>query len=214
MPATLTLTTVAGQLLSSVVMPTCLADVTLAQWIAFVTPNSPEADAVMTGLSPEVLATLSEADRAHILDLLLFLTDAPVLRQLLPTPGLYEVGHCAYGLSEKASNYFAAHPELTRLAQGAYLYTLYREPLDWRTAPAQIAAAHAAVLAQPVTAVYADCQHFINSWERVQNGVTALGPTPPGVLRIAHLAPKAKPSGWLAKLRLGNLWNPAKRAVA
>lgn len=213
MSAKLTLTTTDGQLLANVTVPTCLPDVTLSQWLAFVAPNSPEADSVMTGLTPEVLATLQEADRAQLLEHLLFLTEAPVLRELLPTPGLYEIGHCAYGLQCQAQAYFDAHPGLTRLAQGAYLCALYSAPTGSTMAPEQLAAAHAAVLAAPVTEVYADCQYFLASWERNHNGTTIPGPTQPGLLRIVLDAP-APPTSWLGKLGLGNLWNPSKRAVA
>jgi hypothetical protein len=216
MSAKLTLTTIDGQLLANVTVPTCLPDVTLAQWIAFVAPNSPEADSVMTGLAPEVLATLQEAGRAQLLENLLFLTDAPVLRELLPTPGLYEVGHCAFGLYGQALAYFEAHPELTRLAQGAYLHALYSAPTSSKMPPEQLALTHAAVLAAPVTEVYADCQFFLASWERYQNGTTLPGPSQPGLLRFAVATP-APPAGWLGKLGLSSLLRPlnsGKRAVA
>lgn len=225
MPATLTLTTTDGQLLESVIIPTSLSEVTLAQWIAFISPGGPEADVVMTGLAPEVLDTLSYADRGQILEQLLFLTDASLLRELLPTQGLYEVGNCAYGLQGQAEKYFGAHPELTRLAQGAYLYALYRNPTGSTMPEKKLAAAHAAVLAAPVTDVIADCYHFAASWEHYQSGGRPKsGPRQPGTLRIlghdpatewdkAH-APAPKPTGWLAKLGLGNLWSPDARAVA
>lgn len=227
MPAILTLTTADGQLVSEVTIPTSMAEVTLAQWIAFVTPGGPEADVVMTGLTPEVLGALGDNDRAQILEHLMFLTDASMLRQLLPTADLYEVGNCAYGLQRQAQEYFLTHPDLTRLAQGAYLYALYRAPITTTMPANALAAAHAAVLAAPVLEMYADCQHFLASWERVQAGTTLAGPKQLGLLTIArdeHGAPiqpqpaatsaKPKPTGWLGKLGLGNLWNPAKRAVA
>jgi hypothetical protein len=216
MPATLTLTTTAGQLLANVTVPTCLPEVTLAQWLAFVAPNSPEADSVMTGLTPEIVATLREADRAQIMEHLLFLRDAAVLRELLPTPGLYEIGHCAYGLYLQALTHFEAHPDLTRAAQGAYLYALYSAPAGSKMAPEKLAAAHAAVLAAPVTEVYADCQYFLASWERHVNGTTLPGPTQPSVLRILLNTP-APPTGWLGKLGLNTLLSPlnsGKRAAA
>jgi hypothetical protein len=98
--------------------------------------------------------------------------------------------------------------ELTRLEQGAYLYCLFRDRqlAPFRPTPEQIAAAHAAVLARPVTEVYADCYHFADMWERFQN-------TPVDMSRFTQALDKAtKPAGWLVKL--GNLWNPTKRAVA
>jgi hypothetical protein len=225
MPATLTLTATDGQLIAEVTVPTSMADVTLGQWITFVTPGSHEADSVMTGLAPEVLDTLRYADRSQILELLLFLTDAGMLRLLQPSQGLYEIGKCAHGLYAQAEEYFVEHPELTRLAQGAYLYALYRNPTSSKMPEQELAAAHAAVLAASVTEVYADCNHFLASWERHQAGTPILsGPTQPGVLRIAFdknsvpmggsATPKPKPIGWLTKLGLGNLWNPDKRAVA
>ncbi len=227
MPATLTLTATDGQHIAEVTVPTSLSEVTLGQWIIFISPNAPEADAVMTGLAPEVLDTLSDEDRNQILELLLFLTDAGMLRELQPSQGLYEVGACAHGLYGQAQKYFAAHPELTRLAQGAYLYALYRNPTG-STMPAQeLADTHATVLAASVVDVIADCYHFVASWEHYQaGGRPQLGPQQPGLLRIAGHNPAAewdkayaptptpKPTGWLAKLGLGNPWNPDKRAVA
>jgi hypothetical protein len=199
--------------------------VTLSQWITFVAPGSPEADSVMTGLAPEVLDTLSYADRSQILELLLFLTDADTLRELLPTQGLYGVGSCAYGRYEQARKYFLDNPELTRLAQGAYLYALYRNPTSSKMPDDELAAAHAAVLAAPVMDVIADCHYFLASWEHYySDGRPEPGPRQPGLMRIEGLdpaaewdkahAPAPKRTGWLSKLGLGNLWNPEKRAVA
>jgi hypothetical protein len=214
MPATLTLTATDGQHIAEVTIPTSLSDVTLGQWITFISPGSPEVDSVMTGLTPEVLVTLSEADRSQILELLLFLTDASMLRELLPSQSLYEVGNCAYGLQRQAEGYFMAHPELTRLAQGAYLYALYRNPTGSTMSAEELVAAHAAVLAASVVDVIADCQHFLASWERYQAGATLPGPRQPGLLLIAGDSASAKPTGWLAKLGLSNLWSQSTRAVA
>lgn len=223
MPATLNLTATDGQPIAEVIIPTSMSEVTLAQWIAFISSGSPEADVVMTGLTSEVLDQLSEGNRGHLLQQLLFLTDASLLRELQPTQGLYEIGACAYGLHGQALKYFTAHPELTRLAQGAYLYALYRNPTASTIPEKQLAAAHAAVLATSVIDVLADCYHFAASWEHYQAGGSPKpGPRQPGTLRIAGIgsaaewdkAPAPKPTGWLAKLGLGNLWNPDKRAVA
>jgi hypothetical protein len=225
MPASLTLTAIDGQHIAEVTIPTSLSEVTLGQWIAFISPDAPEADAVMTGLAPEVLDTLSGEDRNQILELLLFLADAGMLRELLPTQGLYDVGCCAYGLYGQADKYFAAHPELIRLAQGAYLYALYRNPTAGTMPEKELAAAHAAVLDASVVDVIADCYHFAASWDRYQSkGRPTSGPRQPGLMRIAGLdpatewdkahAPAPKRTGWLTKLGLGNLWNPEKRAVA
>jgi hypothetical protein len=225
MSAILNLTTTDGQQLAQVTVPTSLSEVTLCQWITFISPGASQADSVMTGLAPEVLDTLSEADRNQILGLLLFLIDAGMLRELQPTQGLYEVGNCAYGLYGQAQKYFAAHPELTRLAQGAYLYALYRNPTGSTMPEKELAAAHAAVLAAPVTDVIADCYHFVASFEYYHTGGRPKpGPKQPSLMRIAGIdsaaewdkahAPAPKPTGWLAKLGLGNLWNPDKQAVA
>lgn len=215
MSATLTLTAADGQHIAKVTIPTSMGEVTLGQWITFISPGSPEVDSVMTGLAQEVLDTLSESDRGRILEHLLFLTDASMLRELLPSADLYEVGNCAYGLYGQAEKHFAAHLDLTRLAQGAYLYALYRNPTGSTMPAEELAAAHATVLTSPITDVIADCYHFVASWEQYQlGGRPQSGPRQPGTLRIMGHGPAPTPTDLLSKLGLGSLWNPQKRTLA
>ncbi|OGX81996.1 hypothetical protein BEN47_05085 [Hymenobacter lapidarius] len=182
--------------------PTAWPEITLAQYLALRAPAAPWV-AVLTGLSPEQLATLPEATRAQLLDRLMFVLDDAPLRELLPTPGLYEVCNCSCGLLLQAQRHAAAHPEASPLAFGAYLHALYSTPAATSVDEQAVAAAHAAVLARPVTEVYADAAHFLASYERCAAGIRTDGPIQPGLSRIMKTVPAPK---WTWLWLKGRLW--------
>ena len=179
-------------------IPTGWPDVSLAHYLALASPTPPPAELLLTGLSSAQWASLDEADRAALSRQLLFVLDEQPLPQLLPTPGLYEVGRCAYGLYQLAQKQLAATPDAHPLAHGAYLYALYRVPLGTTPTPAEVEAAHAAVLAQPVTEVYADCLFLLASYGRALSGTLPAGPAQPGLLRLER--PAVPTPGLLTKI--------------
>jgi hypothetical protein len=210
MPATIILTAADGQVIESVTIPTSWADVTLSQYLALGKPGVSSPASVLTGLPPELLESLPDAVGAELGRYLSFALDHEVLLELLPTPGLFEIANCAYGLYQQAEQYEPEYPGAPALACGAYLYALYRNPTSSTMDRELLALAHAAVLARPVTEVYADCAYFLASYKRALAGISLPGPFQPGCLRAVLPTPEVK--GWRAKL--GNLWNPTKRAVA
>jgi hypothetical protein len=199
MPEVLTLSTADGQLLTSVSMPTSWADVLLAQYLNVLAAGTASLVTSLTDLSSDLLARLSPADQTLLASRLAFVLDPEPLLELLPMPGLLEIGQSAFGLLQQYQAYAAAHPTALPLAQGAYLYALYRAPTASRFPEAELAAAHAAVLAQPVTEVYADCAHFLTSYERAVTGTSRSGPAQAGLHRLVR--PVAPASGPLQKLR-------------
>jgi hypothetical protein len=206
----LTLTTADGNEARQLTVPTSWADVTLNEYLALAVPGIRSPASVLTDLAPELLDNLPDAARTLLGRCLSFAQDHAPLLELLPTPGLFEIGKCAYGLYQQAAQYVADYPGAPALARGAYLYALYRNPTSSKMDHQLLALAHAAVLARPVTEVYADCAHFLASYERALTGTSLPGPFQPGVLRVVLPTPEVK--GWRAKL--GNLWSSSKKAVA
>ena len=164
----------------AITVPASWADVSTAQYLALQAPDAPWL-AVLTGLAPELLARLRDADAALLTARLAFALDAAPLRALLPTPGLYEVGNCLYGLLLRFEQFLGQHPDAPALAYGAYLCALYRNPvLPSQLDEPTLAAAHAAVLAAPITETFADAQHLLASYTRAKDGSTWSGPQQPG----------------------------------
>lgn len=199
MPASFTLI-IDGQPKLGLTVPTSWADVTTAQYLALQAPAAPWL-AVLTGLAPAQVASLSEDAAALLTDRLAFAFDAAPLRELLPTPNLYEVGNCLYGLLLRFEQFLGQHPAAPALTYGAYLCALYQNPVlpSLLDEPA-LAAAHAAVLATPITETFADAQHLLASYARAQDGSTRPGPRQPGGRELATPAPT--PRSWWARLRL------------
>jgi hypothetical protein len=198
MPIALTLAT-DGQPAQQLTLPTAWPEVTLAQYLAAHAPGSPHAPALrLSGLADAVLDELPADQADELAYHLVFASDEAALAALLPTPGLLEIGLSAYGLYELAQQWLAATPDAHPLAFGAYLHALYREPVGFRPAPANVEAAHAAVLARPVTEAYADCLYFLASYQRAGTGAPAVGVAQAGLLRLVR--PQAPASGLLPKL--------------
>jgi hypothetical protein len=203
MPTALTLAT-SGQPAQQLTLPTAWPEVTLAQYLAAHAPGSPHAAPLrMSGLADAVLDELPAEQADELAYHLSFATDEGTLEALLPTPCLLEIGLSAYGLYELAQQWLGAAPDAHPLAFGAHLYALYREPVGFRPNAPDVEAAHAAVLARPVTEVYADCLYFLASYQRAGTGAPAVGVAQAGLSRLVR--PQAPASGLLAKLsqRLG-----------
>jgi hypothetical protein len=199
MPTNLTLTTTSSQPTQQITLPTAWPEVTLAQYLVILAAGPLAVVPTLTGLSTEALASLSPTDQTLLASRLSFVLDPEPLLALLPTPGLLEIGRSAFGLLQQYETYAVAHPTALPLARGAYLYALYRAPTGSRMPESELAAAHAAVLAQPVTAVYADCAHFLASYERVATGTIWPGPAQPGLLQL--VVPAAPTLGLFEQLR-------------
>ncbi|MVN78089.1 hypothetical protein GO988_17300 [Hymenobacter sp. HMF4947] len=168
-------------------MPTRWADLTVATCVQLARPDSPPIEQVLSGLTVEQVTQLSEDEQATLTRQLLFFFDIEPLQQLQPTPGLFEVGHCAYGRYCQAQEWLATQSSAPELARGAYLYALFRHPTSSRATDQELAAAHAVVLASPVTEVYADCLFFLASYERALSGNLPAGLYQPGLRRIVPL---------------------------
>jgi hypothetical protein len=158
-------------------LPTTWAALTVAQYLALVTPGAMPLAAVLPDLAPDALAQLDAAEQEALTTHLLATLDEQVLAALLPTPGLLEAGLSAYGLYQQAQKYLATIPDAHPLAHGAYLYALYWEPSGFTASVAQVEVAHANVLVRPVTEVYADCCYFLASYLRVGTGAPRTGAT-------------------------------------
>lgn len=201
MPDILILTSPDGSEAHRVTLPTSWADVTTAQYLALLEPTAPWV-AQLTGLAPDVLASLSEGDAVLLTDRLSFALEHGPLLQLLPTPALYEVGNCCYGLLLRSEEFLAAHPDVPALMYGAYLCALYRGPLLPDALDKEIlAGAYAAVLAAPITETFADAQHLLASYAHAKDGSTLPGPRQAG---MSQLMPVEPARGGL-RTRLGDL---------
>ena len=73
------------------------------------------------------------------------------------------------------------------------LYALYLDPVASMASPAHVEATYAAVLAAPITTVYADCLHFLASYQACLTGQPSEGAEQPGLLRITETDANGKP---------------------
>lgn len=179
MPTTLSLFTLDGQLAQELLVPTKWADVSLAQFLALYAPEPADTRRpaeILCGLDAGGLDDLAADDVSYLSNLLAFSLDAADVLALLPTPGLPDIGSLSYGTVLLAQQYVQANSERPALTHAPYLCALYRMQLAYgKYLPAKVEACFEALLASPVTEVYADCSFFLISYQRWLN---ATPPTP------------------------------------
>ena len=99
MPTTLHLTTPDGAVAQMLSVPTQWADVTLAQFVALLAPEPDDERSkaeVLLGLEGGGLNQLAADDVVYLANLLQFSKDVSPVLELLPTPGLPDVGALPY----------------------------------------------------------------------------------------------------------------------
>jgi hypothetical protein len=130
------------------------------------------------GLEAGGLDDLAADDVQYIANLLAFAADPSPVLELLPTPGLPSVGSQPYGVLLLAQQRMEAEPERPWLAYSAHLLALYRVQQMWGKCDlSRVAACEAALLASPVTEVYADAAFFLNSYRTWLNDSPSTKPT-------------------------------------
>ena len=167
-----------GQVL---IAPTSWADVTLATFVALRAPVESDqrtAAELLLGLEAGGLNQMAADDVPYLANLLDFANDASPVEELLPTPGLPQVGTLPYGILLEAQNHMRADQGRPLLAYGPYLLALYRVQLAYgKYDEAKVAAALQALLASPVTECYGDMAHFIGGYRTWLNGTPQTKPT-------------------------------------
>lgn len=151
MTYSLPLTTPDGAEAFALAVPTQWADVTLAQFVTLCAPAAQEARTaaeILCGLAAGTLENLAVRDVAYLTTLLTFAADpAPVL-ELLPTPGLPDVGTLPYGTLLLAQQHLSAHADQPPLFHFPHLLALYRVQLAFgKYDAARVAACEAALRA-------------------------------------------------------------------
>lgn len=179
-------------------VPTSWADVTLAQYVALLAPAEGDqrtAAELLLGLDAGGLNELAADDIPYLANLLEFASDPSPVLELLPSPGLPEVGTLPYGTLLMAQQHIQADPERPLLAYGSYLLALYRVQLTYgKYDEAKVAACLAALLASPVTECAGDMGHFIGGYRNWLNGTPRTKPTTSN-LKTKSSTPAAKKSG-------------------
>jgi hypothetical protein len=178
----LTLTTPDGATVHSLLVPTCWADVTLAQFVALFAPVADESRSqaeVLVGLPAGGLGQLAFDDVAYLSTLLAFATDPADVLALLPTPGLPDIGTLPYGSFLLAQQHVQGNADRPALASMPHLLALYRQTMLWGNADnsARLAACEEALLAAPVTEVYADAAFFLNCYQQLVHATRPTRPT-------------------------------------
>jgi len=165
-----------GQVLT---VPTSWADVTLATFVALLAPTEGDqrtAAELLLGLEAGSLNQLAYMDVPLIANLIEFTKDTSPVLELLPTPGLPDIGMLPYGLIRAVQLRMEECEGRPWLSYGPYLLALCRCFLMWGKAyEGKVAACEAALLAAPSTEVYADMAFFLTSYRR---SLTAMPPTP------------------------------------
>lgn len=150
-------------------LPTGWHEVTMATYLRTLTPHPTDTLlSVLSGLSPAVIDQLQADDVTMLCTTLAFALDHTGLLELElePSPGLPDVGAQPYGLLALATAHINGLDEgVPALAAGPYLCALYRtHQVFGKTPDEKVASAEAAILASPVTEVYADCAAFLRGW--------------------------------------------------
>lgn len=161
MPTTLTLTPT-GQVLT---VPTSWADVTLAQFL-LLDGGAEEGDKrtvpeLLLGLEAGALNQLATDDVLYIHNLVAFSLDKSDVYALLPPPGLPDVGSLPWGCMVLVQQRLASD-------EGAvlpYVLAVYRCQLAHGNTN-RVEEVEAALLAAPVTEVYAEAQAFTQACRR------------------------------------------------
>jgi hypothetical protein len=169
MPTTITLATPDGAQVKVLTVRTQWADVSLAEFVALYTggPEAPHRAAeVLCGLEPGGLDDLAADDVKYIAPLLAYAADPSPVLELLPTPGLPDIGSLPYGTLLLAQQHLESAPDKPWIFYGPYLLALYRVQMTFGKYDAgKVAACEAALLAAPVTESYADASFFLSSYK-------------------------------------------------
>ncbi|MDO7888158.1 hypothetical protein [Hymenobacter cheonanensis] len=215
MPTTLRLVTPDGTVAHTLRVPTQWADVTLAQFVALhaAAPDDHRTVAeVLLGLEAGALNQLAADDVPLIAGLLTFASDPSPVLELLPTPGLPDVGGLPYGCLLLCQQQFEANAERPDLASLPYLLAVYRCQLTYGTIDSErVAKLLEQLLAAPVTEVYADGAHFLAACRNWQPGTRQTKPM--------SSSPKTRKSmrgvrTWLQGLGLPSHWTRSPAATS
>lgn len=212
MPTTITLTTPDGQPAQVLTVPTSWADVPLATFVALLAPVEGEqrtAAELLLGLDASGLGQLVVDDVQYIANLIEFASDPTPVLELLPTPGLPDVGALPWGCLVLCQEHFREHDERPALASLPYVLAVYRCQLAEGNTD-QLDAMLAQVLAAPVTEVYAPAQAFYSACQQSLSGTPrtrATKATPP----TKSSTPAAR--NWLSGLGLRLPWTRSPKAT-
>lgn len=204
MPTTLTLTA-PGQPAQALTVPTSWADVPLAHFVALLAPEPGDqrtAAELLTGLDAGALGQLAADDVVYLANLLEFSSDPGPVLELLPPPGLPDVGALPWGCLVLCQQHFEANDERPALASLPYVLAVYRCQLAHGNTD-RLEQVLAQVLAAPVTEVYAEAQAFYSACQQSLSGTPrtrATTMTPP----TKSSTPAAK--SWLSGLGLRWPW--------
>jgi len=185
-------------------VPTKWADVTLGQYVSLVAPEPGEPRTVaelLLGLEADGLDALAADDVPYIANLIAFAGDSSPLLELLPPPGLPDVGTLPWGCLVLVQQHFAAHPDRPDLFHLPYVLSVYRTQLAWgKVVEAKRAACEAALLASPVTECYAEGSFFLTACRKWSADTP---PTKPTKMSPAMRNSKPTPTRrWLRDLGL------------
>ena len=180
-------------------VPTRWADVRLGQFVALYAPEPDDTRRpaeLLCGLPAGYLDNLAANDVAYLANLLAFAADTSPVLEALPTPDLPDIGSLSYGTLLLAQQHLSDHPDRPELFYLPRLLALYRMELVYgKYIAAKVEACEAALLAAPVTEVYADAAFFLASLKQSTRGTPPTPTTTP--------TPKTKSSKPAAK-RLAN----------
>lgn len=213
MRTTLNLITPDGAVAQALTVPTQWADVTLAQYVALLAPAPDDERSqaeILCGLAAGGLGQLAADDVGYLANLLEFAQHSEAVTQLLPPPGLPDVGSLPYGCLLLVQQHFDANAERPLLAYLPYVLAVYRCQLTWGSTD-KLAETLAAVLAAPVTEVWAEAQAFTTACRSWLAGTRPMKPTPP-TPKTKSLTQEAKT--WLSGLGLRFRSTPSPAAAS
>jgi hypothetical protein len=176
MPQHFTLTPADGSDALAITVPTSWADVALDTFLSLQAAGlgEPELLALLLDLDVATVERISANDAAYLINCLGFVMDASELYERPHAPDLPYIGPSPYGLLAVAQQHVQALPEGSpALAAAPFLYALYRShQIYGKVDDAKLEAMRLAVLAAPVTEVFADVAFFLQSYRRATSGIS------------------------------------------
>lgn len=203
MPAYYTLTSTAPDTPPvALTLPTGWHEVTMATYLRTITPHPTDSLlSILSGLAPDVINQLQADDVTMLCHTIAFALDHTELLELEPSPGLPDVGAQPYGLLAVATAHVNGLDEgVPAIAAGPYLCALYRTHAMFGQMPdKRVTSVEAAILASPVTEVYADSAAFLRGWS---NSTSATKRTPTTISNSKMPSSTPASRSWLKGLGL------------
>jgi hypothetical protein len=148
-------------------VPTNWADLSLSDYLRWLSHPHQPALCVFCGLSEATLHQLAAADAAYLLHCLAFLADERPLTGTLPAPDPAIIGQASYGQLLLVQQFLDENPNQPFLFYAPYVYAVYESERRYGTgnSPEKLQQLYHDTLAAPLPDVYAPLVFTLGAWQ-------------------------------------------------